>query len=259
MPTFTSPDGLTLAYHEWGSGRPDSGPPVVLQHGFIAGTEWNWVRPGIVDRLVGAGHHVVALDARGHGASATPHDSAFYGEQKMAGDLSALFDVLGVPEVHLVGYSMGAIISLIAASEDRRVGRLVVGGVGAGVVELGGVDTRAIPNDLLVQALLVDDAAAIEHPVAQGFRAFADVVGADRRALAAQARVVHASPIPLDLITAPTLVVAGTDDELAARPEVLAAAIPRAEVVRLPGDHMGVLAADDFVPSLLEFLHPSTA
>jgi pimeloyl-ACP methyl ester carboxylesterase len=49
-----------------------------------------------------------------------------------------LLDLIGEPQFDLVGYSMGAVVALLVASEDARVRRLVVGGVGSGVVECGG-------------------------------------------------------------------------------------------------------------------------
>jgi pimeloyl-ACP methyl ester carboxylesterase len=249
---FTAGDGVEIAYDEWG--EPSAKPPVVLHHGFAADAHLNWVAPGIVAGLVEAGRHVVALDARGHGRSGKPHDPARYGEQAMARDLRMLIDLTGAPEVDLVGYSMGAIVSLLAAVDEPRLRRLVVGGVGAGVVELGGLDTRALPNDALAAALEADDPATITDPTGLAFRQFADAIGADRLALAAQARAVHASPIALDRISVPALVMAGDADPLADRPEVLADAIPGARLVRLTGDHLGALGDARFLPTLVDFL-----
>ena len=235
---FTSHDGIQISYRTWGAANAR---PVVLHHGFVADAQFNWVVPGVVDALVDAGHHVVAHDARGHGRSEKPHDPACYGEDNMARDLSALVDEIGADDIDLVGYSMGSIVSLIAASRDPRIARLVVGGVGSAVVELGGVDQRTISSDALVAALEADDPATIADPSASGFRAFADGIGADRLALAAHARVVHASPIALGAIAAPTLVFAGVDDPLARRPEVLADAIPHGRLLLVKGDHFGAL------------------
>lgn len=251
MPRFTSADGLSIAYQVWG--EDDARPPVVLHHGFGASGVINWTAPGIVDALVGAGRKVVTIDARGHGASDKPHDPAFYGEARMAADVSALIDHLGVPAIDLAGYSMGAIVSLICASQEPRVRRLVTGGVGEGVVETGGVDTRHVPNAALVEALLADDPSTIQHPAAIPFRQFADAIGADRKALAAQASVVHAQPIPLDRITAPTLITAGDDDPLAVRPERLAAAIPGAKSLLVKGDHRAAVADPAFAAAIVAF------
>jgi pimeloyl-ACP methyl ester carboxylesterase len=249
---FTAQDGVEIAYDEWGT--PSDDPPVVLHHGFVADANLNWVATGVVAALVDAGHHVVALDARGHGRSGKPRDPARYGERTMAGDLRMLVDILGSAEFDLVGYSMGAIVALIVAVDEPRLGRLVVGGVGAGVVELGGVDTRVIDNTLLVAALEADDPATIEDPAAAGFRHFADAIGADHLALAAQARMVNASPIALGSIEVPTLVLAGDTDPLARRPDVLADAIPDARLTMVSGDHFGALADPRFAPAVIEHL-----
>jgi pimeloyl-ACP methyl ester carboxylesterase len=249
---FTSWDGTDIAYYVWGDGW--YGPPVVLHHGFVANAFVNWVLPGIVDELVGASRQVIALDARGHGSSGKPRDPAAYGEAMMARDLCGLLDKIGADEVDLVGYSMGAVVVLIVAAQDKRVRRLVVGGVGAGVVEVGGVDTRVIPCDTLREALEADDPSSIGHPGAAAFRAFADALDADRKALAAHTAAVHAAPIPLAQIMAPTLILAGHVDPLAVRPHVLADAISGASVQLLSGDHFGAVTDPDCAEAIVDFL-----
>ncbi len=189
MRFFTAADGTQIAYDEWGRETADPAlPPVVLHHGFIADANLNWVGPGVVNALVNAGRHVVALDARGHGASGKPHDASFYGEGKMAGDLRQLFDIIGAPQVDLAGYSMGSIVSLVVASQDARVRRLVVGGVGAGVTQPGAVNSRLLSRDAIVAALLAENPESVTEPTAALFRRFADRVGGDRQALAAHLR-----------------------------------------------------------------------
>ena len=131
----------------------------------------------------------------------------------------------------------------------------MVGGVGAAIVELGGVDTRVVPDDLIAAALLADDPGARSTTwVARGFRALADAIGADRHALAAQAQAVHKGRIPLERIAAPTLVLVGDADPLGARPEVLAEALPERRVQIVPGDHLTAVAAPGFAPAVVAFL-----
>jgi pimeloyl-ACP methyl ester carboxylesterase len=283
--SFTSWDQLEIAYHEWG---PECAPaaPVVLHHGFVADAHSNWLAPGVVDALLGAGRRVIAPDARGHGRSQKPHDPARYGEQRMARDLAVLIDVIGADEVDLVGYSMGAIVALIYASggEDReaggrehpemrrgerpdgrtlartgrqaggRVRRLVVGGVGSGVIECGGVDRRAVSNESIIEALRVENPATLASPEAAAFRRLADAMGGDREALVAQASSIFRGEIQLERIAAPTLVLAGDADPLAVRPEVLAAAIPQATLRILSGNHMQAVADPRFAKSIVDFL-----
>src|ERR1039457_1272029 len=161
MKTFKTWDDIEIAYQEWGRERTGS-TPVVLHHGFVVDANANWVAPGVLDALLAAGHRVIAPDARGHGASEKPHDPDRYGEHRMARDLEVLVDVIEAPEIDLVGYSMGAIVSLIYASGGERVRRLVVGGVGSGVLECGGVDRRAVPNESIIKALTAEDISALD-------------------------------------------------------------------------------------------------
>ncbi len=259
MERLTTSDGIGIAYRTWGSGTDL--PPVLLHHGFIANAELNWVLTGVVDALVEAGRSVVAHDARGHGRSDTPHDPALYGEARMARDVVELADHLGLDAFDLVGYSMGGVASVIAATEDVRIRRLVIGGIGSAIVECGGVDTRAMDRTALAEALEQSDApdpADVADPGVAAFLTFVDAVGGDRLALAAQARSVHRQAIPVDRIAAPTLLIAGLDDELASRPEVLVAAIPDCRLAALPGDHMGALMGPDFIPTVIGFLAEGT-
>jgi len=252
--SFKSWDDTQIAYQEWGGEGRASSPAVVLHHGFVVDANANWVAPGVVGALLAAGRRVIAPDARGHGASEKPHDPARYGEERMARDLGVLLDTVGAEEVDLVGYSMGAIVSLIYASGGERVRRLVVGGVGSGVIECGGVDRRAVSNESIIEALSAEDPASLRSPEASAFRGLADALGADREALIAQASSIYRGNIALGAITAPTLVLAGDADPLAVRPEVLAEAIPDATLRIVSGNHIEAIADPSFTRSIVDFL-----
>jgi pimeloyl-ACP methyl ester carboxylesterase len=252
MQTFTASDDVKISYQIFGERSED--PPVVLHHGFGASSEINWVVPGIVSALIAAGRWVLSVDARGHGRSQKPRDPALYGEAIMARDVVDLMNRLQVLSYDLVGYSMGAVVSLLVAVADSRVRRLILGGVGAGAVEQGGVDRRVLAPTDLIAALETDDPSVIEEPLAQSFRNLVDATGADRFALAAQARAVHVTPIRFDRIHVPTLVIAGDGDPLAAFPETLVRAIPRARLEQVRGDHMTALFEPRFRESVVSFL-----
>jgi pimeloyl-ACP methyl ester carboxylesterase len=73
---------------------------------------------------------VIALDLRGHGASDKPRDPAEYGTPFVA-DLVRLLDHLGIERAHIVGYSMGAVITLkLLTVHPDRVASAVLGGAG---------------------------------------------------------------------------------------------------------------------------------
>lgn len=254
MPRFTTSDGVAISYDHDDS-APGELPPVVLLHGFAVSAQLNFGAPGVIDALADAGRSTLAIDARGHGDSDTPDDPSLYGEARMARDVIELLDELGITEYDLVGYSMGSVIALLVAASDDRVRRLVLGGVGAGIVELGGVDQRELPSELLVTALRAKDPATIEHPLGQAWRAFATTIEANLPALASQAASMHAAPIDLAAVTAPTLVLAGDADNLAARPQLLVDALPdgRLELL-LAADHFGAVANPRFGPAIVEFL-----
>src|SRR6202165_4293485 len=94
---------VEIAYLDEGDGDP-----IVLVHGFASNKQVNWVHPGWVATLKGAGRRVIALDNRGHGASTKLYDPAAYHSAVMADDVRALLDHLGLPRADVMGYSMGA-------------------------------------------------------------------------------------------------------------------------------------------------------
>ncbi|UAW97394.1 alpha/beta hydrolase [Halopseudomonas nanhaiensis] len=252
MSTFTSFDGTRIFYQQWGR-RSSSRPPVVLHHGYVANARANWLWTGIVGRLTANGHKVIALDARGHGRSTKHHDPARYGEATMAQDVSALLDHLSLDQVDLVGYSMGATVALIAASEDPRIRRLAVGGIGAHTTRLG----RGRKNGFgsrLAKAMLAPSVFSVRDPMLAGFRIMADALWADRKALAAQALAFHNKRIAFDRIDSPTLIIAGNDDPFAHQPEVLQRAIEGARLQLMPGNHTNILTKPAFREALVAFL-----
>ncbi len=252
---FEATDGVGIAYRTWGAAG--QGPTVVLHHGYSASAVMNWELPGVVAALTQAGRRVVALDARGHGDSDAPHDPALYGEDRMARDLVELFDRLGLGEVDLVGYSMGSVASLIVATRESRIRRLIVGGIGESVVELGGVDTRIFSPDELAKLLRSGHSGEGIDPGIAAFLMLAAATKADREALAVQALAFHRDPVDLDRIAAPTLVIAGDADPLAANPERLASAIPGGKLRVLAGDHFTTVGHPEFAAEIVTFLGES--
>jgi pimeloyl-ACP methyl ester carboxylesterase len=136
MNTFTSFDGIRIAYHDEGEG-----PPVVLLHGgYLDGLgqfgDFDRVlpiakkreemfrevfggalpvpnpplegRPGLVRALVDAGARAILPDMRGFGGSDKPQEKAAFENSAMARDVIALIEHLRLDAVDVIGFSMGA-------------------------------------------------------------------------------------------------------------------------------------------------------
>jgi pimeloyl-ACP methyl ester carboxylesterase len=248
MPSFQH-DTLNLAYFDEGD---PSGEPVLLIHGFASSKTVNWIGPGWLKTLGDAGYRVIAIDNRGHGDSDKPHDTEAYTPDKMAGDAVALLEHLGIPDAHVMGYSMGARISaFMALAAPQTVRSLVFGGLGIGMVEgVGGWEGIA-------EGLLADSLDLVTDQRARAFRMFAEQTGSDRVALAACIRSsrVKLTPDQVAQIEAPTLIAVGTKDDIAGSPQQLAALMPHAQVVDIPGrDHMLAVGDRVFKQAVLEFL-----
>jgi len=249
MAQFNS-GGYSLAYDD--IGPRDAGRPVILVHGFSSNRGENWRRLGWYGAFERKGIRCVAFDARGHGESDKPHDASAYGRDAMVGDIFALMDHLGAERADLMGYSMGARVVLAAAlAKPQRVPLLIAGGVGARLFD------APPPGNPMAGAMEAANLDAISEPLLKSFRQFADEQGEDRLALAACARGTgHAiTREMLAGVRVPTLIVAGSRDELAGSAPDLAAAIPGARAVTLPGcDHFSAIAHGLFKASVFDFL-----
>ena len=80
-------NGVSLRLLEWQPDRHDSRPAIVLVHG-LASNALLW--QGVAVELSSRGHHVVAIDQRGHGRSDKP--SGGYDMATVTADLAALLD-----------------------------------------------------------------------------------------------------------------------------------------------------------------------
>jgi pimeloyl-ACP methyl ester carboxylesterase len=229
------------------------GEPIVLVHGFASNKEVNWVYPGWVATLIRAGRRVVALDNRGHGASTKLYDPALYDSGIMAEDVRALLDHLDLPHADIMGYSLGGrITALLAEKHPQRVRSATLGGVGIHLVERAG-----LPSPAIAAALEAPTRADVTDPTGRTFRVFAEQTHSDLRALAACIRGSRQTLAreELEALTMPVLIAAGSKDEVAGSPEQLAALIPGAQALVIPGrDHMVAVGDKVFKAGVLEFL-----
>ncbi len=233
--------GRVLSYE-----RRGSGDPLLLIMG-MAGHAGLWRE----DFLAGLAEDfdVVVYDHRGIGAS-TDVEGPF-SIADLAEDAVALLDALGWDSAHVFGISMGGMVAQeLVLSHEQRVRRLVLG-----CTYCGGPRTNPMaPGPMRMMGAM--NSGNLDESLRAGFEAnlspawTADEAHwAEFRQLALAARVpvpvvlrqaqaafVHDTSTRLPGVTAPTLVMAGTADEMVLYPnnEVIAALIPEATLHPLP-------------------------
>jgi len=103
---------------------PAEGPPVVLLHGFPE-FWWGWRRQ--IGPFAAAGHRVIAPDQRGYNLSDKPRGLAAYSLDRLAEDVVALLDALGLGRAPVVGHDWGAAVAWWTAIRfPERVERLAI-------------------------------------------------------------------------------------------------------------------------------------
>jgi pimeloyl-ACP methyl ester carboxylesterase len=280
--SFAKANAIEIAYEDQG----EAGAPVILLIMGLGASLIFWP-DAFVDGLAARGFRVVRFDNRDFGLStkfdglAADVEGAYarlmkgekieapYGLPDMADDAIGLLDALHIDRAHIVGASMGGMISqIIAADHNDRVRSLVSIMSTSGDPKLPQGKPEAMAVLTLPPPPAEDRAANIEHGVkcqraigsrvlstpdaelrarvARGYDRSNYYAGVPRQLLAV---IANGSRVELlKRIATPTLVIHGTDDPLIP-PEGgkdTAAHIPGAELMLVPG--MG----HDFPQPLIE-------
>jgi pimeloyl-ACP methyl ester carboxylesterase len=116
--SFAEAGGLSIYYEEAGTGHP-----LVLLHGSMAtNAVWRPYLPFLAEEF-----RLIMPDARGHGRTSLPDGRIDV--EILAQDCLALLKVLGLEQVFLCGWSMGADVSLaVALRFPEMVRGLIIGG-----------------------------------------------------------------------------------------------------------------------------------
>jgi pimeloyl-ACP methyl ester carboxylesterase len=253
-------NGVKIRYAVEGKGEP-----VLLIHGFTANIELQWTIPGVT-RALAKKYQVIAFDNRGHGKSGKPHDVEKYG-MEMVEDAVRLLDHLKIEKAHVVGYSMGAMLtSKLMVAHPERLLSATLGGAGAlreGMnVPLFDVLAESLEQGKgvgpLIVALTPPNGPKLSAERLKLMNAFVSLTN-DSKALAAVVRSwkhLAVSDAKLKANRVPVLAIVGVQDPLKKNLDDLKGVLGNLErMVVIPrADHISAPAEPEFVRSLQRFL-----
>ena len=264
-----APDGVRLAYATVGKG-----PPMLKSAHWLGHLEYDWELPISRHLLLGLAedHTLIRYDARGNGLSDWDvHDISL---DAWVSDMETVADVVGLSRFPLFGFSQGCLVAIAyAARHPERVSHLILyGGFATGAnkrsVTATGRERLAAMNTLVKQGWGADNPAfrqmftSLLMPTAKKEQADAfnelQRLSASPECAARYLETVGNLTVAelLSQVKAPTLVMHVRDDALVPIKlgRELAAGIPRARFVALPGENHVPLEQDPGVPQLLEEL-----
>ena len=243
---FARVNGVNIHYKVYGRGEP-----LVMIMG-LGGPASGWI---FQIRTFRKHYRVVIFDNRGVGKSSKPKEP--YTIRTMADDTIGLMDHLGIDKAHVMGTSLGGMIAQeLAINYPDRLNRLILvcttadtGDINDGVINQMGLETGASEEDL--ESLELKDMQKVMGaitslafnrrlfkmfivPLFKVSLRFLGVKGIKGQMRAANA---HSTTDRLRKITAPTLVIVGTEDRIIpyTSSEILAGSIPDAKLVKFDG------------------------
>jgi pimeloyl-ACP methyl ester carboxylesterase len=241
---FVATDGVELAWHEMGEGRP-----VVLIHGLFSNADTNWIKFGHAATIAARGFRVIMPDLRAHGDSASPHEARAYPPDVLAEDGVALVEHLGLTVYDLGGYSLGGRTAVRMVVRGARPRRLIISGMGLeGLLDTG---SRSEHFRGILTGLGKHRRGSPEWLA----EAFLKTTGGDAEALMPLLdSFVDTSAAELDAIDMPTLILQGSEDDDNGSAKALAEQLPDARFVEVPGTHMSAVTKPELGLAIADFL-----
>ncbi len=245
---FNASDGLELAVHEMGEGRP-----LILIHGYFSDAETNWIKYGHASVLAEAGFRVIMPDLRAHGESDKPHDPTHYPLDILADDQLALIEHLGLNDFDLGGYSLGG----------RTVGRMLARGCMPRRAIISGMGLQGMTNTGSRKAhfrhILTHLGQHERGSPAWMAEAFLKTTGGDGVALnLILDSFVDTDEAVLGGLDTPVAVVCGTEDDDNGSAAALADILPHGQLITVPGNHMSAVARPDLGQAFANYLTMSS-
>ena len=237
-------DGVELAVHEIGEGRP-----LLLLHGLFSNAHTNWIKYGHAGKLADAGFRVIMPDLRAHGDSAAPHAAVAYPMDVLVRDIRHLIAHYGLENFDLGGFSLGARTTARLLAEGVRPRRAILAGMG--LEGLTGWNRRSA---FFLSVIDRFDTAKRGDPEWMAVQ-FMKTTGMDKMAAGHLLRSIPDTAIAdFGAVDTPILVLCGTEDRDNGDPEKLAAAFPDARLAWVPGTHMSSVVQGAMGDAMVGFL-----
>jgi pimeloyl-ACP methyl ester carboxylesterase len=243
---WTASDGVELAWNELGEGKA-----VILLHGLFSSADMNWIKFGHAQRIADEGFRVIMPDQRAHGQSSAPHEADKYPNGVLVRDLQELVSHLGLTDFDLGGFSLGSRVTIEGVIAGLKPGKTVLGGTGVDVLTNWKSRCR-----FFVDAIDMFDTAPRGDPHWLAIQ-FMRTMKIDREAarLLLQSMADHEDADAfVAAFTMPTLVVCGSEDQDNGSAAELAAMLPEASFVEVPGTHMSSVTKPELGEAIARFL-----
>lgn len=263
MPFALAEDGVRLHYEV--AGNPD-GEPVLMIQGLGADSR-GWLRQR---RAFSADHRVILFDNRGVGRSDKP--TGTYDLEVMARDAIAVLDEVGVESAHVMGASMGGVLTqIIGVRHPERTRSLVLACTACRHhrwrrelleewADVAGRDGMGAFSSYAVRWLIGPRSLRRFWPLVGGVGSLAMQLPPESFVAQVEAILSMTDELRAELahIAVPTLVIVGTQDILTplGDSEELAELIPGAELAVIGGGAHGFMFehAPAFNKTVLDFL-----
>jgi pimeloyl-ACP methyl ester carboxylesterase len=241
---FISFDGVRLAVHEMGAGRP-----ILLLHGLFSSAELNWIKFGHAQKLADNGFRVVMPDFRAHGQSAAPHDPAAYPEDVLMSDIMALLDHLSWQDFDLGGFSLGARTTAKLLCSDIKPRRAILAGMG-----WEGLQGWGDRQQFFVDAINMRDSVTRDDPHFMAVQFFKSQKIDPVAALLMLDSFGSMNVDALRAVDLPIAVICGRDDNDNGSAPLLTEKLTDARYYEIPGTHMSSVTQGALGDAMLDFL-----
>lgn len=238
---FTSFDNVKIAYTDEGEGET-----IILLHGFISsGNSWN--RSALKKKLLEKGFRVIIPDLRGNGKSDQPKDPKSYANDAEIKDLKSLADHLNLEQYIAVGYSRGSIVLAKLLTQETRIKKAVIGGMGLD-----------FSNPNWDRRIMFAEAFGGRKPlneITKGAVEYATSINANLQILGWLQDYQPVTSIEeLEKIKTKILVLAGDEDMDNGSPSDLQKHLSNSKLEIIKGDHNNTYKAENFSQAVMNFI-----